>query len=110
MQGDDDAIATSSLLQNAKGIQEKTFPKTYKVRVTWAFFLYLASLAILLFGYTAAVYVYEDDPVLTSPFIFLFDAIYILFLFALIFWQVPIYILFLFCIGYYSFSVVAREW
>lgn len=84
---DEEAVITASLLRNSAGALRDAFPKTYHVRVTWGFYIYLACLTIGLFAYSGLYYL--PGTVSVDPMIFLFDAVYILCIMLMIFMQVP---------------------
>eukprot|EP00928_Gymnodinium_smaydae_P011377 TRINITY_DN14205_c1_g1_i1.p1 TRINITY_DN14205_c1_g1~~TRINITY_DN14205_c1_g1_i1.p1 ORF type:complete len:257 (-),score=34.53 TRINITY_DN14205_c1_g1_i1:31-687(-) len=83
----DDEVASASLLLNSSGVRRQIFPKSYRIKLTWGFYLYLFALTAFVFSYTAVLYALGDGTV--SPLVFVFDAVYMIFLIAFIFWQVP---------------------
>mmetsp|Transcript_99105 Transcript_99105/g.296144 ORF Transcript_99105/g.296144 Transcript_99105/m.296144 type:complete len:212 (+) Transcript_99105:123-758(+) len=80
--------ATAALLLNASGVHRHLFPKTYHTRLTRGFGLHLLSLAVFLFGYTA-IFTHMNGLSL-PPELVAFACVYLLFLFAFIFCQVPL--------------------
>ena len=82
---EEDTIATASLLLDSSGVHRQIFPKTYHTRVTYGFAAYLIFLTVLLFGYTTYMYFYVEGQM--TEWIFLFDAVYMGFVFTLIFFK-----------------------
>lgn len=83
----EDCVFTASLLRNAAGVGKNLFPKTYKVKITAAFYFYVFVLTLFVIG--ASIYEQFEVYGKFMPSIFVIDVAYILFMVGMIFWFVP---------------------
>lgn len=86
----EDEVLTAGLLRYSAGLERQVFPKTYNVRITWGFFMYLFGLTAFIFGYTGFMHYYHESQGRafqkgTYAFVFF----YLVFIFSIIFLQVP---------------------
>eukprot|EP00746_Dinoflagellata_sp_MGD_P004362 gnl/MRDRNA2_/MRDRNA2_108397_c0_seq1.p1 gnl/MRDRNA2_/MRDRNA2_108397_c0~~gnl/MRDRNA2_/MRDRNA2_108397_c0_seq1.p1 ORF type:complete len:217 (+),score=19.51 gnl/MRDRNA2_/MRDRNA2_108397_c0_seq1:139-789(+) len=84
---DEDCVFTAPLLRNAAGVIQNIFPKTYRVKITTGFYLYVLVLTLMVIG--ASLYEQFDVYGKFVWDIFVFDVAYILFIVGMIFWFVP---------------------
>jgi hypothetical protein len=62
---EEDLCMSSALLLDAPGVHKKTFPKSYKVKLTAGFYGFLTLLSVFLFGATAVAYSRGEVPLVT---------------------------------------------
>jgi len=86
----EDEVLTAGLLRHSAGLERQAFPKTYHVRVTYGFFVYLFGLTAFIFGYTGFMHYYHESQGRSfQKGMYVFVTLYLAFIFSIIAWQVP---------------------